>query len=121
MKTKVDPSAENEVLLTIDVPVEAVKRAYDFAVAKVRSDLQLPGFRKGRVPVKIVEQQVGVEYLRAEALEDAIPEWGDLALHESGLYDDAVGTSDLQAGPLDETKAYSFTLKVQTMPVPGAR
>lgn len=118
MKTKVEPSAENEVLLTVDVPAEAVKRAYDFAVAKVRSDLQLPGFRKGRVPVRLVEQQVGQDYLRAEALEDAIPEWGDQALHEAGLYDDAVGTSDLQAGPLDETQAYTFTLKVQTMPVP---
>jgi trigger factor len=118
VKTKVEPSAENEVLLTVDVPAEAVKRAYDFAVAKVRSDLALPGFRKGRVPVKLVEQQLGTDYLRAEALEDAIPEWGDQALHEAGLYEDAVGTSDLQAGPLDETKAYSFTLKVQTMPVP---
>ena len=118
MKTKVEPSAENEVLLTVDVPADAVRRAYDFAVAKVRSDLALPGFRKGRVPVRLVEQQVGVDYLRAEALEDAIPEWGDQALHESGLYDDAVGTSDLTAGPLDETKDYSFTLKVQTMPVP---
>ncbi len=118
MKTKVEPAAENEVLLTVDVPAEAVKRAYDFAVAKVRSDLQLPGFRKGRVPVRIVEQQVGMDYLRAEALEDAIPEWGDQALRESGLYDDAVGTSDLQAGPLDESTEYSFTLKVQTLPVP---
>jgi trigger factor len=118
VKTKVEPSAENEVLLTVDVPAEAVKRAYDFAVAKVRSDLALPGFRKGRVPVKLVEQQLGTDYLRAEALEDAIPEWGDRALHEAGLYEDAVGTSDLQAGPLDETKDYNFTLKVQTMPVP---
>lgn len=118
MKTKVEPAAENEVLLTVEVPADAVRRAYDFAVAKVRSDLALPGFRKGRVPVRLVEQQVGVDYLRAEALEDAIPEWGDKALHEAGLYDDAVGTSDLHAGPLDETQDYTFTLKVQTMPVP---
>jgi trigger factor len=78
----------------------------------------LPGFRKGRVPVALVIQNVGEDFIRGEALEDAIPEWGDEALKEAGLYDDAVGTSDLQVGPLDETKDYSFTLKVQTLPVP---
>jgi trigger factor len=41
-----------------------------------------------------------------------------LALKESGLWEDAVGTSDLQVGPLDENEDYSFTLKVQTMPTP---
>ena len=78
----------------------------------------LPGFRKGRVPVNLVIQNVGADFIRGEALEDAIPEWGDEALREAGLFDDAVGTSDLQVGPLDETKDYSFTIKVQTMPVP---
>jgi len=78
----------------------------------------LPGFRKGRVPIVLVIQQVGADYLRAETLEESIPEWGDAALREAGLYDDTVGTSDLEAGPLDETADYTFSLKVQTMPVP---
>jgi len=118
VKTKVNPTAENEVELSVEIAAEAVKRAYDRTVAKVRNEMQLPGFRKGRVPVTLVVQQVGADFLRAEALEDAIPEWGDAALREAGLWKDAVGTSDLQAGPLDETAGYSFTLKVQTMPVP---
>ncbi len=119
MKTKVSPTGENEVELSVEVPAETVKKAYDRAVAKVREEMQLPGFRKGRVPVSLVIQNVGVDFIRGEALEDAIPEWGDEALKEAGLYDDAVGTSDLQVGPLDESKDYAFTLKVQTMPVPA--
>jgi trigger factor len=118
VKTKVNPTGENEVELSVEVPVEAVKKAYDGAVAKVRSDMQLPGFRKGHVPVDLVIQNVGADFIRSEALEDAIPAWGDEALRESGLWEDAVGTSDLQVGPLDETQEYSFSLKVQTMPVP---
>jgi trigger factor len=118
VKTKVNTTGENEVELSVEVPADAVKKAYDRAVAKVRNEMQLPGFRKGRVPVSLVIQNVGVDFLRGEALEDAIPEWGDQALRDSGLYDDAVGTSDLQVGPLDETQDYSFSLKVQTMPVP---
>ena len=118
VKTKVDPTAENEVQLTVEVPAETVKRAYDRLVAKVRGEMVLPGFRKGRVPMPLVIQQVGADYLRAETLEEAIPEWGDAALRDAGLYDDAVGTSDLEAGPLDEAAEYTFSLKVQTMPVP---
>ena len=118
MKTKVNPTGENEVELSVEVPAEAVKKAYDRAVAKIREEMVLPGFRKGRVPVNLVIQNVGADFIRGEALEDAIPEWGDEALKEAGLYDDAVGTSDLQVGPLDESQDYAFTLKVQTMPVP---
>ena len=118
MKTKVSSTGENEVELSVEVPAESVKKAYDRAVSKVREEMLLPGFRKGRVPVDLVIQNVGEDFIRGEALEDAIPEWGDAALKEAGLYDDAVGTSDLQVGPLDESKDYAFTLKVQTMPVP---
>jgi len=118
VKTKVDPTAENEVQLTVEIPAEAVKRAYDRLVAKVRGEMVLPGFRKGRVPMDLVVRQVGADYLRAETLEESIPEWGDAALREAGLHDDAVGTSDLEAGPLDEAADYTFSLKVQTMPVP---
>ncbi len=118
MKTKVNPTGENEVELSVEVPVESVRKAYDRAVAKVRNEMQLPGFRKGRVPVNLVIQNVGADFIRGEALEDAIPEWGDEALREAGLWEDAVGTSDLQVGPLDETQDYGFTIKVQTMPVP---
>jgi trigger factor len=118
VKTKVNPTGENEVELSVEVPAEAVKKAYDRAVAKVRNEMTLPGFRKGRVPVNLVIQNVGADFIRGEALEDAIPEWGDEALREAGLWEDAVGTSDLQVGPLDETQDYSFTIKVQTMPVP---
>ncbi len=118
MKTKVDPTAENEVQLTVEIPAESVKKAYDRLVAKVRGEMVLPGFRKGRVPMDLVVRQVGADYLRAETLEESIPEWGDTALREAGLYDDAVGTSDLEAGPLDEAAGYTFSLKVQTMPVP---
>jgi trigger factor len=119
VKTQVNPTGENEVELSVEVPAETVRKAYDRAVAKVREEMQLPGFRKGRVPVTLVIQNVGADFIRGEALEDAIPEWGDEALRDSGLWEDAVGTSDLQVGPLDETADYAFTMKVQTMPVPA--
>jgi len=118
VKTKVKPTAENEVELSVEIPPETVKKAYERTVSHLRGELQMPGFRKGHVPRDMVVVHFGPELIRGEALEEAIPEWGDEALREAGLYDDVVGTTDLQAGPLDETAGYSFSLKVQMMPTP---
>ena len=119
MKTKVSSTGENEVELSVEVPVESVKKAYDRAVSKVREGMHASRLPQGRVTVNLVVQNVGADFIRGEALEDAIPEWGDAALRDAGLWDDAVGTSDLQVGPLDESQDYAFTMKVQTMPVPA--
>jgi trigger factor len=118
VKTNVSPTAENEVELTVEVPAETVKKAYDRTLSRLRENVQLPGFRKGRVPHALLVQNLGAEYIRGETLEAALPEWGDAALRDAGLYDDAVGTSDLQMGALDETAGYTFSLKVQMMPTP---
>ncbi len=76
-----------------------MKKAYDRTLAEIRSEIALPGFRKGHVPVALVIQQVGEDFVRGETLENAMPVWGDQALHEAGLWTTAVGTSDLQAEP----------------------
>jgi trigger factor len=119
VKTKVTPTAENEVELNVEISPETVKKVYERTVSNLRGELQMPSFRKGHVPRDMVVAHFGPELIRGEALEDAIPEWGDEALRDAGLYDDAVGTTDLEAGPLDETAAYSFSLKVQMMPTPA--
>jgi trigger factor len=118
VKTKVTPTAENEVELSVEIPPETVRKAYERTVSQLRGELQMPGFRKGHVPRDMAVAHFGPELIRGEALEEAIPEWGDEALREAGLWDDAVGTTDLQAGPLDETAGYNFSLKVQMMPTP---
>jgi len=118
VKTKLNPTAENEVELSVEIPPETVKKVYERTVSQLRGELQMPGFRKGHVPRDMVVAHFGAELIRGEALEEAIPQWGDEALREAALYDDAVGTTDLKAGPLDETAGYSFSLKVQMMPTP---
>ncbi len=118
VKTEVEPAAENEVQLTVEVPAETVKKAYDRLVAKVRGEMRaarLPQGPRAHGP----GDPAGRRRLPARRdARGALPEWGDEALREAGLYDDAVGTSDLQAGPLDEAADFTFSLKVQTMPVP---
>ena len=119
MKTNVKATGENEVELTVEVPAADVKKAYDrIAGQGPRRDRSCPVSARATCRWRSCVQQVGEDYVRAETLEDAVPEWGDEALREAGLCDKAVGTSDLKAETLDETADYTFSLKVQTMPVP---
>ncbi|MEZ5126682.1 MAG: trigger factor [Thermoleophilia bacterium] len=118
MKTKVDPAAENEVALSVEIPADAVRRAYDRTLSALRNELEIPGFRKGRVPRNMVVAHFGEDVIREQTLEDAIPRWGEEAMKDAGVFESAVSTSDLSTGPLDENADYSFTLRVQTMPTP---
>ena len=113
VKTKVDASSRERGRAHRRGPGrDAVKRTYERTVATVRSELAIPGFRKGHVPREHGRCSMSAsDYLRAETLEDAIPEWGDEALRDAGLYDDAVATLGPRvAGPLDENADYSFSI-----------
>ena len=46
MKTKVSSTGENEVELSVEVPAESVKKAYDRAISKVREEMPLPASAK---------------------------------------------------------------------------
>lgn len=119
MKTNVQPAAENEVALTVDVPAEAVKRAYDRTLAELRNGLELPGFRKGRVPRAMVLSHYGDELVREQTLDNVLPQWGREAMEDAGIYDDAVGTSDLEVEAINDVEAdYHFSMHVQMMPTP---
>ena len=111
VKTKVDAVAENEVELSVEVPADVVNRTYERTIASLRHELAIPGFRKGHVPRNMVVAHYGEQLIREQTLEDAIPMWGDAALRDAGLHDDAVATSDLVAGPLDENADYCFSIR----------
>lgn len=119
MKTKVEPAGENEVALSVDVPGETVKRAYERTVGDLRGDFEIPGFRKGRAPRAMVISHYGEPLILEQTLENAMPQWGRDAMIDAGIYEDAVGTSDLSAEPLVDVDAeYHFSVRVQMMPTP---
>ena len=51
----------NQGVLSVTVPAEKVDQAIDQAFKKVVKQVNIPGFRKGKVPRQIFEQRFGVE------------------------------------------------------------
>jgi trigger factor len=116
VKTEVKPGAENEVVLAVEVPAEDVKRLYERTLSRLRGELALPGFRKGHVPRQLVVQNLGEDYIRGEALNDALPEWYEQALTESDV--DAVSMPDLDLDDYDPEAPFTFRATVQVKPTP---
>ena len=59
--------------LTITVPAEEFDNALDQAFNKVKKDIQVPGFRKGKIPRQMFDKRFGVEALYQDALDIILP------------------------------------------------
>lgn len=75
----------NQGTLTVEVSPEEFDEALDQAFNKVVKEVQVPGFRKGKVPRKIFEGRFGVESLYQDALDIILPQAYSDAVQETGI------------------------------------
>lgn len=73
MKINLEKEPNNVVKLDIEIPAKDAVTEYNKAVKKISEYVNIPGFRKGKAPRNMVEQQVGVERIKQEALEELLP------------------------------------------------
>lgn len=90
MTAKWEKKEGNEGVLTFEVDEKTFDQALDEAFKKVSKDVQIPGFRKGKVPRPIFEQRFGVESLYQDAV--------DLILQDA--YSEAIDEVDIT--PVDQ-------------------
>ena len=69
MKVTAENIDNQQVVLTIEVPAEELDKASDKAFKRIAGKVNIPGFRKGKAPRRIVEQQVGKEAVLDEAFD----------------------------------------------------
>ncbi|MEZ2390088.1 trigger factor [bacterium RCC_150] len=85
MKSAVENLTATRVKLNVEVPFEELKPSIDAAYKTVASQIQVPGFRKGKVPSKIVDQRVGRGYVLETAINDGLNGWYQAAVQEAGI------------------------------------
>ncbi|KGP73862.1 trigger factor [Pontibacillus yanchengensis] len=114
MSAKWEKLEGNEGQLTVEVDAEEFDQALNQAFKKVVKDVQVPGFRKGKVPRPIFEQRFGVESLYQDALDIILPEAYSNALQETGI--NPVDRPEVDVEQIEKGKNLIFTAKVTVKP-----
>ncbi len=118
VKTTVTEQETNAARLDVEVPAEEVSRSLDATLAKFAKEVRLPGFRKGRVPVALLVQRVGMEAIIGQMLDDRLPEWSEQAVADSGVEAiDVLEPAQFDNAP-EKGQPFSFHIKVQLLPKP---
>ena len=117
MSVKWEKQEGNTGLLTITVPAEEVNKALDQAFTKVVKQINVPGFRKGKMPRPMFEKKFGVEALYQDALEIIVPTAYDKAIDEATIipvdFPEIAGTEGFAKG-----EDFTFTATVTVKPEP---
>ncbi len=116
MKSALETLSPTRVKLTIEVPFEELKPSLDAAIKHIGEHLQVPGFRKGKVPARIIEQRVGRAAVLEEAVNNALPELYGQALEANSVR--PLGQpeiTDLKV-PAADGDDFSFTAEVDRRP-----
>lgn len=114
MSVKWEKVGTNKVKLEIEASAEVVNRGLDIAFKKVAKDVNVPGFRKGKVPRAIFEQRFGVEALFNDALDQILPEVYEDAIAEAGI--EPVGRPDIEIEEMGKDKPLRLNITVDVKP-----
>ncbi|OEF99994.1 trigger factor [Vulcanibacillus modesticaldus] len=105
---------KNKGILHVEVEAEQVAEALDKAFKKVVKQVNVPGFRKGKVPRKIFEARFGVEVLYNDALDILLPKAYEEAIKETGI--EPVDRPEIDIEQLEQGKSLIFKATVTVKP-----
>ncbi len=114
MTTKWEKQEGNKGVLTFEVSVEEFDQALDQAFKKVSKDVQIPGFRKGKIPRSIFEKRFGVESLYQDAVDIVLPDAYSKAVDEAEIFPIAQPSIDIDQ--IEKGQPLVFTAEVEVKP-----
>ena len=115
MSVKVENTEnKNEVKLTFTIEAEKFDEAMKRVYAKTAKYFTIPGFRKGKAPMNIVEQHYGTEIFYEDTFNELVPDIYDEAIKENKI--EAVSRPDIDITQMEKGKELIFTATVQTKP-----
>ena len=114
MSLQVEQLEHNMAKLTIEVSAEELEGALQKAYQKQKSRINVPGFRKGKVPRQLIEKMYGPEIFYDDEANALIPEAYSKAYDESGL--EIVSQPKIDVTQIEKGKPFIFTAEVATKP-----
>lgn len=113
MDVRVEELSPLQRKITVTVDERTVAQRLDRSYATLRQEVKLPGFRKGKVPRKVLEERFGPQAAK-HAASELVAELLPKALHDEGL--DPVGEPAVEHRALRKGKAFEFSATVELKP-----
>ena len=115
MSVKVENTEnKNEVKLSFVIEAEKFDEAMKKVYAKTAKYFTIPGFRKGKAPMQMVEKQYGTEIFHEDTFNELVPDIFDAAIKENNIQ--AVSQPDIDITQIGKGKDLIFTAVVQVKP-----
>ncbi|MEO6822500.1 MAG: trigger factor [Candidatus Nanopelagicales bacterium] len=114
MKSAVETLSPTRVKLTVEVPFEELKPALDSAYKRIAAQVNIPGFRKGKVPARIIDQRIGRAAVLEEAVNDAVGANLDAAVREHQVK--LLGRPEVEVGDIKDNEPLEFTAEADVVP-----
>src|SRR5665811_1649832 len=116
VKSAVETLNPTRVKLTVEVPFDELKPSLDAAYKTIGSQINVPGFRAGKVPARIIDQRVGRGAVLQEAVNDALPRFYGQAVEENKIRPLGQPDVDVTEVPAEEGQDLKFTIEVDVRP-----
>jgi trigger factor len=114
VKSAVETLSPTRAKLTVEVPFEELKPSLDAAYKKIAQQINIPGFRKGKVPPMVIDRQVGRGAVLDEAVNEVLPQKYFAALEENSLT--PLNQPDIEVTKLEDNETLEFTAEVDVRP-----
>lgn len=114
MKSAVESLSPTRAKLTVEVPFEELKPSLDKAYKTIAQQINIPGFRRGKVPPAVIDRQVGRGAVLDQAINEALPKAYADALNENGL--EPLTQPEIEVTRLEDRELVEFTAEVDIKP-----
>ena len=114
MKSAVENLSPTRAKLTIEVPFEELKPSLDKAYKKIAQQINVPGFRRGKVPPAVIDRQVGRGVVLDEAINEVVPQKYAEAMQENSL--EPLAQPDIEVTKFEDNTTLEFTAEVDVKP-----
>ena len=117
MKSAVETLSPTRAKLTVEVPFEELKPSLDAAYKKIAQQINVPGFRRGKVPPMVIDRQVGRGAVLDEAINEALPKLYVEALQANEL--EPLAQPEIEITRLEDNETLEFSAEVTVRPPSG--
>ncbi len=114
MKSAVETLSPTRAKITVEVPFEELRPSLDAAYQAIAKQINIPGFRKGKVPPPVIDRQVGRGAVLDEAINDALPKLYVQALQDNDLQ--PLAQPEIDVTKLEDNSLLEFTAEVDVRP-----